>query len=272
MTPDGALWRTSRTPAGPVTLRVTSRPADGEVRAAAWGAGADWVLDRLPVLLGDGDDPAGFEPRHPLLTSVWGAHGAWLRVPRTERVMESLVPAVLEQKVTGGEARRSWAWLLRRHGEPAPGPAPDGMRVAPDAAGWRRVPSWDWHRAGVDGKRSRAIVTAAGVAGRLEETVGRSPAEAEKALRSVQGIGLWTAAETMQRAHGDADAVSVGDFHLAAIVGWALTGGPLDDDGMLEVLAPYAGHRYRVIRLIELSGVRKPGFGPRYSPRDFRAM
>ena len=38
------------------------------------------------------------------------------------------------------------------------------------------------------------------------------------------------------------------------------------------LLAPYGGQRQRVVRLIEISGARKPRFGPRYSPLDFRAM
>lgn len=270
--PDGALWRVTRTPLGAATVRLVTRRAETTVTATAWGPGAGWVLDRLPTLLGDDDDPAGFEPRHPVVHSSWRRHGAGIRTPRTGLVLESLVPSILEQKVTGAEARRSWARLLRRFGEPAPGPAPEGMHVPPDAAVWRGVPSWEWHRAGVGPQRSRTIVTAAGVAGRLEQVVAMTHAAAEQRLTSVPGIGPWTAAEVHQRALGDPDAVSVGDFHLAGFVGWALVGAPLDDDGMLEVLAPYAGHRYRVIRLLELSGARKPRFAPRLSPQDFRAL
>ena len=272
VTPDGAIWRATRTPEGSATLRLLTSRSDGAVHGAAWGPGAGWVLDRLPVLLGDGDDPAGFEPRHPIVHATWAVHGASLRTPRTELVLESLVPAVLEQKVTGVEARRGWAWLLRRFGEPAPGPAPAGMFVPPGARTWRSVPSWDWHHAGVGPQRSRTVVAAAAVAGRLEEAVGMSHPDAERRLTALPGVGVWTAAEVHQRALGDPDAVSVGDFHLAGFVGWALVGGPLDDDGMLEVLAPYAGHRYRVIRLLELSGAAKPRFAPRLAVRDFRRM
>ncbi|MGI8682512.1 MAG: DNA-3-methyladenine glycosylase family protein [Mycobacteriales bacterium] len=266
---DGALWLTGRTPAGPATLRLVTHPA-GEVRARAWGPGAEWMLAGVPDLLGAADDPAGFRPRHPLLRDAHRRYPG-LRVPRCRRVLDVLAPAVLEQKVTGAEARRSWRELLRRFGEPAPGPTPAGMRVPPAAATWRRVPSWEWHRAGVDSHRSGAICAAAAVAGRLEESVAMLPTEAERRLRSVPGVGVWTAAEVAQRALGDADAVSVGDFHLAPFVGWALAGRAVDDDGMLELLAPYRGHRYRAIRLLELSGFRMPRFGPRYAPRDLRA-
>jgi 3-methyladenine DNA glycosylase/8-oxoguanine DNA glycosylase len=83
---------------------------------------------------------------------------------------------------------------------------------------------------------------------------------------------VWTAAEIRQRALGDPDAVSVGDYHLPGIVGWALTGRKVDDEGMLELLAPYAGHRHRVIRLLELSGAHPPRRGPRLSVRDYRGF
>jgi 3-methyladenine DNA glycosylase/8-oxoguanine DNA glycosylase len=81
---------------------------------------------------------------------------------------------------------------------------------------------------------------------------------------------VWTAAEVTSRAHGNPDAVSVGDYHLAATVGTALTGSPVDDDGMLELLAPWEGQRQRVVRLILASGVRKPRHGPRITIQDHR--
>jgi len=269
VTPDGAVWRTARTPDGPGTLRLLARRRAGDVEAAAWGPGAGWLLDAVPSLLGDDDDPAGFVPGHPLLRATARRFPGW-RLPRTRLVFEALVPAVLEQKVTGAEARRSWRELLWRFGEPAPGPAPRGMFVVPPPGQWARIPSWEWHRAGVDASRSRTIVRAARVATGLEETVGMSAAEADRRLRALPGVGVWTAAEVRQRAHGDPDAVSVGDYHLPALVGCALAGEPVDDTGMLALLAPYAGHRYRAVRLVELSGVRMARRAPRYAPRDFR--
>ena len=81
---------------------------------------------------------------------------------------------------------------------------------------------------------------------------------------------LFRSAETTQRSHGDPDSPSVGDYHLPAVVGWALIGKPVDDDGMLELLEPWAGQRQRVMRLIEASGFRKPAFGPRMTIQDHR--
>lgn len=264
----GAVWRTTRTPAGGATCRITqSGPHD--VHCAAWGPGAPSAIAGLADLLGGRDDPHGFVPHHPLLREAHRRNPG-LRIPRTGRVLEALVPAILEQKVTGQQARSSWRWLLRRYAEPAPGPAPAGMRVPPAAQVWRAVPSWDWHRAGVDPQRSRTVVAAAQVAGRLEEAVGMAPADATRRLRAIPGVGVWTAAEVAQRALGDGDAVSFGDYHLAGFVGWALAGRPVDDDGMAELLEPYRPHRYRAVRLLECSGFAVPRFGPRLTIQDHR--
>jgi len=266
---DGAVWRTSLLDSGPVTLRIGQRTLH-EVDAAAWGPGAAEAVGALPDLLGARDDAEGFVPRHPLLADS-AARSPGLRVPRTGRVVESLVPSVLEQKVTGKEARAGFRQLVRSHGTAAPGPAPAGMRVPPSAETWRRIPSWEWHRAGVGPQRSRTVVLAMRSAGRLEQAVGMAPEDAARRLSAVPGIGPWTVAEIAQRALGDADAVSVGDYHLPAYVGWALIGRPVDDDGMLELLEPWRPHRYRVIRLLECSGFAKPRFGPRLTIQDHRA-
>ena len=267
---DGTAWLTGSTPDGPATLALR-RPGAGEVLATAWGPGAEWMLAGVPALLGAGDDDSGFVAHHPLVAQA-RRRLPGLRLGASGRVWDCLLPAVLEQKVTGTEARRSYRELCRRFGSPAPGPAPAGMRVAPSPAQVRAIPDWHWHLAGVDLKRRRAILGAATVAHRLEAAAQLRGEAGRALLRKVPGVGVWTAAEVAQRAWGDPDAVSVGDFHIPSVVGWALLGRPLDDDGMLEVLAPYAPHRQRAVRYIEASGFRKPRFAPRFSPRDYRAM
>jgi 3-methyladenine DNA glycosylase/8-oxoguanine DNA glycosylase len=277
--PLGAVWRAVLTPEGPGTERIGVRP-DGSVEALAWGPGGPWLLETLPTLLGAEDDCAEWDVRvrgsdvHPLLRTTWRTRPGW-RVPRTSRVWEALVPTVLEQKVTGQEARYAWRRLVLAHGTPAPGPAdvlPARLTVPPGPREWALIPSWEWHQARVGPERSRTIVTAAPRAGGLERTLGLPVAEVEPALRSLPGVGVWTAAEVRQRAHGDPDAVSVGDAHVAEQVVYALTGEmDGDDDRMLELLEPWAGHRYRVVRMIELSGVSRPRRGPRYAGLDHRA-
>ncbi|GGX14743.1 DNA-3-methyladenine glycosylase family protein [Streptomyces chartreusis] len=250
--PDGSVWRASLTPAGPGTLRVAARGA--EVRGEAWGPGAEWLLERLPELLGAADDPSVFVPRHRVVAMARHRRPG-LRLTRTGLVMESLIPSVLEQKVTTDEAYRAWRLLVRKFGEPAPGPAPGHMHVMPDARTWALIPSWEWHRAGVDNKRASTILRAVRVAARMEEAVRMPPAQAQARLEVVPGIGPWTSAEVVQRSHGAADAVTVGDLHLPGIVGFALAGDrDADDSVMLELLEPYAGQRHRAARLILLSG------------------
>jgi 3-methyladenine DNA glycosylase/8-oxoguanine DNA glycosylase len=196
----------------------------------------------------------------------------WLRLGSTARTWDAVVPAVLEQKVTGLEAHRTFRELLRLAGDPAPGPAPAGMRVVPSAQRVLAVTDWEWHRCGLDGARRRALRAVASVAHRLEVDDGCDSATLQRRLRSIPGIGVWTAAEVVQRTHGDPDAVSVGDYHLKNLVGWSLAGRKTDDEGMLELLEPFRGHRQRVVRLLEIGGSRPPKRGPRMSPTDYRGI
>ncbi|MEU6314131.1 DNA-3-methyladenine glycosylase 2 family protein [Streptomyces sp. NPDC047014] len=260
-TPDGSVWRACRTPEGPGTLRVSRTGA--EIGAEAWGPGADWLLARLPALLGAEDDPAAFVPRHRLVHASHRSRPG-LRLTRTGLVLESLIPTVLEQKVTAEEAYRAWRRLVRQYGEPAPGPLGKELYVMPEPRTWALIPSWDWHRAGVDAKRSATILRAVRVAARLEEAAAMDLPEAARRLEAIPGIGPWTSAETLQRSNGHPDAVTTGDLHLPGIVGFALAGDrDADDAAMLDLLAPYAGQRHRAVRLILLTG-RTP---PRRTPR-----
>lgn len=267
--PDRSVWRTTRMPSGIATMRLSQRGTD-EFRCEAWGPGAAEAAASAPELVGARDATDAFEPLLPRLADAHRRNPG-MRVARSGRVFETLVPAVLEQKVITLQAHDSWRALLQRFGEPAPGPVPRTMRVAPSADGWRRIPSWEWHRAGVDPKRSRTIVALAPYAARIDEAASMTPADAFARLTHFTGVGPWTAAEVAQRALGDADAVSVGDYHLANFVGHALEGRDMTDDEMLAALEPWAGQRYRVIRLLGYSGARgKPRRGPRMEFVDHR--
>lgn len=265
---DGTVWHALRTPAGPATLLLRARP--GRVDASAWGPGAEHALAGVPDLLGARDDVRSFDPAGH--DGIAAAHRRLrgLRIPRTGDVLGALVPAVLEQRVVAVDAHDAWRRLLLQHGTPPPGPAPAGMRVPPDAEGWRRVPSWDWRRAGVDDRRASAVLRAAAVARRLQEAVDREPAELRRRLLTVPGIGRWTVAETTRRALGDPDAVSVGDLHLPRLVGDAVAGRRVEQDEVLDVLAPWAPHRARVVRLLEL--VERSTRGGRTRPLPRRAV
>lgn len=267
----GRFWWACATPAGDGTAALAARGTT--VTMTAWGSGAEWLVDRLPRLLGEHDDWSSVDVRaYPALHRTLRSRPG-VRLCATGLVLDSLVPAVLEQKVTGTEARRAWRALLYWFGTPAPGPTPVPMRVPPPASVLREIPTWDWHRMGVDLKRQTTIRSAASVAPRLEEAANFEPAAALARLRHVPGIGEWTAAETAQRAFGNPDAVSVGDYHIKNWVTFALTGQARGtDEQMLRLLAPWAGQRQRVVRLIELAGAGAPKFGPRLAPKDIRAI
>ena len=275
---DGGAWRATRTPDGPATLWI--EPHGGAIRARAWGPGADHAIATLPRLLGADDDPDAFVPEQPLLRQL-AIRFRGVRFGATDRVLESLVPAICEQKVTGTEAHRAWRGIVLRFGTPAPGPwdeaatSATGPRLwlAPEPATLARVPYYELHPVGLERRRAEVIRRVAGRATWLE-AVGRGPAgDALARLMTIPGIGPWTAAETTRAAFGDPDAVSVGDFHLPHMVSWALAGEVRGDDArMLELLEPYRGQRARAVRLLELAGITAPRFGPRFRPRSIAAI
>lgn len=259
--PVDAVWRTALTPDGPGTLRARVAADDGgdadAVELAAWGEGAGWLLKQGPAMLGAEDDRAGFDEiaaSHPLLADAHRRQ-PHLRLIRTGLVLQALVPAILEQKVTTLSAHTAWRRLVRTYGEPAPGPAgmPEGLRVPPTPRAWTLIPSWEWRRAEVDGKRAEAIIRACRRASALERLAAADVAEASEKLQTIPGIGPWTAAETLQRSHGAPDLVSVGDLHLPRLL-CGILGEPgdrsYDDAKMLELLAPFAPHRQRAVRLL----------------------
>jgi 3-methyladenine DNA glycosylase/8-oxoguanine DNA glycosylase len=223
-------------------------------------------------MLGAHDDSSDFVPVNPIVAA---AHQRvpHLRLGRTDQVLEALIPAVLEQRVPGADAFRAWRLLVTKFGTPAPGPAPERMRVLPSAEVWRHIPSWEFHRANVDPGRARTIVGCAQRASSLERLVSWPSGKAREALMSLPGVGIWTAAETAQRAFGDADALSVGDYHISKMIGWTLLGHPIADDEMIELLEPMRPHRHRVVRLLEASRLAyEPRRGARLPVQDIRAL
>ena len=260
--PRGDVWLTGTGGRGSFTLRL--RPTDQGVAGRAWGDGAQWAEAHLGDLLGVADDATGFEPQHPLIDRQWHRYGSVVRVPRTLLTWQVALAAVLEQRVTGVEARGAWRGLVDQYGEPAPGPCPDGMRVPPPPEVVLRVPSWDWRRYGVDAQRITTVRELASLPHVLARAEALPAARGRELLTRIPGVGPWTAAEISARAFGDADSVSVGDYHLARIVTFALTGRTDGTDAdMLDLLEPYAGHRHRAVRMIELAGVAPPRRGPR---------
>jgi 3-methyladenine DNA glycosylase/8-oxoguanine DNA glycosylase len=270
----GAAIRATVTAAGPATIEI--RIAGSEARGTAWGPGAGLLLEGLPRLLAVDDDDSGFDPSlHPFVSSLARERGR-VRLGRTGAVWESLLPAILEQRITGTEAWRNYRRLVRWHARPAPGPF--GLLLAPSPGEILAIPPWRFVSLGIEPRRAAVLrrvaregqrFEAMGEAARQRGGGGQGAPTLAAAMRTIPGIGPWTAAEVTLRALGDPDAVSVGDAHLAHVVGFALAGRERGtDEEMLELLAPWTGHRARVVKLLEGSGVGPPRYGPRVAPRD----
>ena len=242
----------------------------------AWGPGADVALARSTGLLGLGPGSVASgsltTAAHPRIAELARRHPG-VTIPRTAAVFEALVAAILEQKVTGTEARRVWHGLVRTYGEPAPGPPEVGLRLLPPPALLAALPYYRYHALGLERRRADLIRAVASRAPWFDAAVELPLPEAYARLQAVPGIGPWSAAEVGVRALGDVDAVSVGDYHVPSIVTWVLAGEPRGTDArMLELLEPYRGRRALVVRLLELSGARVPRRGPRLSPRSIEGI
>lgn len=265
----GAFWRAWRTPNGPATLHL-KHVVDG-VHARAWGPGAEHAMSQAAAIAGAFDNPAEYRPSLPLLHDL-ARRFAGVRIPRTGSIMDSLIPSITEQKVTSQEAWRAYRGLVSKFGGPAPGPN-ERLKLPPDPAAVATAPYYVTHRMGLERRRTDVIRNACARANRMEEAAHMTPSDARARLEALPGIGPWTSAEVTQVSHGDPDAVSVGDFHLPNLVAWALAGEARGtDERMLELLAGEQGHRGRAIRLLQLSGIRAPAFGPRNRIRDIAPM
>ena len=272
----GGIWRATRTPAGPVTMRLWQTGPDISVQA--WGPGAVWAVDAAPALTGADDNDDGFDHaagRHPAVAAIWRRLSS-VRFCRSQAVTEALVPTIIEQKVVGLDARQSYCRIVRAYGEPAPVPtggAGPRLLLPPSAERLAGLPGWAFHRFNVERKRADTVRLACRVAPRLEECVSLGTATAHRRLRALPGVGAWSSAGAVRVALGDPDAVSVGDYHLPHLVTYSLAGERRGtDERMLELLEPWRGQRARVVRLLELGGTHPPRRGPRMPRQSIAAI
>lgn len=261
---DGAtVARASRYATGAASLRLLVTAE--RVVARAWGPGSAEALATVPSLVGELDDPSPLVPQHAVVAQA-RRRAPGLRLTSGAPLYETLIFSILGQKVTSFEARREFGALVGRFGEAAPGPL--GLMLPPPPEKLARTPYWAFHGLDIERRRADALRAAAAAAHRFGSLRAMATEERIARLASLPGIGAWTAAEAVRLSFGDPDAVSVGDYHLPTIVCAALgrekTG---TDERMLELLAPYAGQRARVVLLLEQSGPRVDRHAPRMAAR-----
>ena len=262
-------WRGFRTPSGEVTLNLHRRRPE-ILEARAWGRGAEWALGMLTAISGLDDDPAGFATEDPIIHHLHRRHQGW-RFARTGLVLDALVEAVVAQKVTSTEAKRSMRGLQRAFSESAPGPK-KGLRLPPDPEQLAAAPYYRLHEVGIEKARADILRRVSSNRLRIEAMGDDVTATVAERLASVRGVGRWTIAKTLAISHGDPDQVAVGDFHHKHIVVYHLTGRPRGtDEEMLQLLEPFRPHRGRVVRLLHTLG-HEPAFGPRVEARDIRGI
>ena len=239
--------------------------ARGRLSAETWGPGAEWLLARVPAMIGDLDEGAPHLEldAHPVVAAATRAN-RHARFGASSALYHELLPTIIEQRITSGEAKQQWSRLCRRVvTEPAPGPF-SRLLLPPAPDVLRRRPSWWFHPLGIERKRAQPLIEVARHASKMWNWAELEPAEAARMLRLVPGVGVWTVGCVLGPALGDPDAVPVGDFHVKNVVAWNLVNeARATDERMLQLLVPYAGDRGRVVQAIMRHGNGAPKFGPK---------
>lgn len=255
----GRLQAALHTPEGPASFEAEH--GSHSIRVQLWGDGADWLRLHMEALLGLRDDPTGFSPRDPSFRSVW-KRTLGIHLPTLPVLFPRLVQVVLLQLVTTGEGQRAWSRIVRDLGSLAPGPT--GLRLPPRSVDIAGAPWVRYVADGVPHKQARTLVRCARTTAALEASGTWGGEEAVQAVAALPGIGPWSVGYLRGTALGDPDAVITGDFHLPHSAAWILAGRERGtDEEMLDLLEPYRGHRFRVIRALWASGIRAPRRGPK---------
>lgn len=257
---EGAVALALRTPEGAASVSVVQRGSTLEIQG--WGVGARRLVPHLRGILGLEDDPSSFTPQDGEVGRLWrrfkGTH-----LPKFPRIVDRVVRVTLLQVVTWQEACRSWGRLVRELGEDSPGPL--DVRMPPSIEKLRSTPDYALVALGIRPKQARTILRLAHDASRIEAAAESGAEALATRLGAVAGIGPWTIAYVQGNALGCPDAVLLGDYNLPHTVAYVLAREPrASEQRMLELLDPYRGHRFRVIRLLWMNGVRAPRRGPRY--------
>jgi hypothetical protein len=90
---------------------------------------------------------------------------------------------------------------------------------------------------------------------------------------------VWTATSVIGTCHGDPDTIVLRDYGLPTMVNYAFTGDATRlraeqgaDEVMCRHLAPWAGNRQRIVRLLFTAGVVPPRRAPHARNPDIRRL
>jgi 3-methyladenine DNA glycosylase/8-oxoguanine DNA glycosylase len=250
---DGAAEGAMNTPEGPASFEASR--AGGHIAVRIHGPGREWLAGKATGLFGLLDDPYPFDPRDAVVRRLW-LRSFGMHLPRLPLVFDRLVQVILLQLVTWKSGLRAWHRLVDRFGQNAPGPS--GRRVPPSAEAMLDIGVDDLVGLGISPRQARTLRRAARQAARIEAAAERGSRELGDALEAIPGIGPWTSGYVRGSALADPDAVLVGDYNLPSSIAWLLSGEEgADDERMLELLRPFEGNRFRVIRLVWMSGVKR---------------
>ena len=251
------LQRASHTPEGPVGFQL--RVGQAQIEAEAHGPGARWLLEELPRHLGLDDD--GGPDFGGKLGELQRRHRG-LHRGVTLDLFEMCVSQVIRQRVAWRDAVQTQGAIHRALSKPAPGPWE--LKLPLDGADWCSLTTAELARFGLERKRAKTLL---GLAARADSVRGFAPLPAREfaaKLESFTGVGSWTRAMVQGFGLAEHDVVPLGDYGLPSTVAWFLAGEARADDArMLQLLAPYAGQRFRVIHLLWVGGIGAPRFGPR---------
>jgi 3-methyladenine DNA glycosylase/8-oxoguanine DNA glycosylase len=273
--------RAQWTPVGPATAELTSESESRRVLGRFVGPGAAWLAESMEYLVGMADEPEvpNTESHLVVRDAVRALEG--FRIARSLSLLDVLAPTVLGQRVTKGEAHRSFSELVRSHGRRFPGN--DEVLLGPDAETMLRLGDADWHALGVERRRADALrvllrrgeaLERAGSLDDPEPADASVTAEFLRVAETLPGIGQWTSTSLASVLLGDPDVVVLGDLHLPNGICWALASEERGDDArMLRLLEPFRPQRGRVVRLLRYRGrASAPRRGPRYTPLPIREL
>ena len=236
------------------TAAIEICKADDSLRVCAFGPHAEELLDETVDGLAQDDryfdfstEDRGIQRLHFLFPG--------LRLLRVPWLYDMTCSAILQQRIRTVDAMRDWRRITQRWGSPAP----LGLRAFPPAEALAAVPRFELERIGIDAKRARALLLFAKEQRFVWLKPGMNFATLRELLLRIPGIGPWTTETVLGYGAGDPDAAIPGDLHLPRVVCYALAG-EFDgtDERMMELLEPFRGHRFRIIRLLYAAGLDTP--------------